>query len=131
MGVLLVTFFPRHQPGEVPAPTILVVGQAIDSVFSLVSAIFMLRGANWARIAFYVVAVLVAVGLLSMQWDGTTLWAVLLLIIGGAFLATPGANRFFTRREASRDKPGSDLLAEKQSAIRETRSRSRRRRHDY
>lgn len=90
---------PAVVPAEPPVPPILIAGDVLDSLLIISCALFMLRGANWARIAFYVGSALLAVGLLATQPSGDAFLKILKLIVLGAFLATSRANRFFSGGE--------------------------------
>jgi hypothetical protein len=131
LTVVLATFSPPKEPGMPPISEIFIVEIAIDAVLSLVFAVFMLRGANWARIGFYIFSVLIAFALLTTQFSSQAVLAVLKLAVCGAFLATSRASRFFTGRDASRNRPDLDVPAEERLTTHRGRSRSRSHRYDY
>ena len=127
---ILLGFFPKPPPGELPIPRFLVAIDFAETVVIGVCGYFMLQGANWARITFYIGSVMLIYGFLVMEWSGGTFFSIVKLIIMGAVLATPRANRFFTGRDPNRDHTRLDpAQSETEPVVR--RSRRRERRYDY
>jgi hypothetical protein len=68
----------------------------------------MLRGLNWARIAFFCVDVPLTASWLVLQLDGFSIARMILLAIYCVVLLRPRANRYFTGRDSRSDRERSE-----------------------
>jgi hypothetical protein len=94
---LMLGYFPRI--GFAPiAPNLFIIDLAHGMILGL-CAYYMLHGANWARITFYILAVVNVAGLLKIHFGLEIVAAIAELIIAGAILATPRPNRFFAGKD--------------------------------
>lgn len=68
----------------------------------------MLRGLNWARIAFFCVDVPLTASWLVLQLDGVSIARMILLAIYCVVLLRPRANRYFTGRDSRSERERSE-----------------------
>ncbi len=94
---IILGFFPRN--GVLPLSHYLIGVELSHAVILAVCAYFMLKGKNWARIAFYVVTVANVIDLLVVGFSLEIVVALAKLIIAGGLLATRRANRFFSGKD--------------------------------
>jgi len=90
---IILGFFPRN--GLLPLPRYLIVLDSAHAVIMSICVYFMLKGKNWARIAFYILGAINVIDLLKIHFGFEMMNAIAKLVVFGALLATPRSNRFF------------------------------------
>jgi hypothetical protein len=107
--VVLLAFFPRPAFEALHMPYLLAGFDLAYAVALSVSAWFMLKGANWARIMFYVLcAVRITELFVSNIAAGFAIRlgvAIFKTVVFGGVLMTRRANEFFAGRDPLRGKP--------------------------
>jgi len=107
--LILVMFYPKPDLGAPPLPGYLVAIGWTQTILLAVSAWFMLKGHNWARIMFFVLCAirLTVLFVAPAQPDFTVelqIAVVMTLVLGG-FLVTRPSNSYFRGMNPLRGKP--------------------------
>jgi hypothetical protein len=106
-------YFPRD--GVPPIKPLLFVIIFVHSFLAGFCAYFMLQGANWARILFYVVSVINVLDVLGLGISPDIAIPGAELFVAGAILATSRANRFFAGKNP--DAPFGDPYRRRKSDL--------------
>jgi hypothetical protein len=94
---IMLGFFPRN--GHLPLPPHFIILDLTHAVVLSICACFMLQGANWARIAFYIIAALNVIDSIEFGLGFEMATAIAKLVIAGLILATRRSNRFFAGKD--------------------------------